>query len=221
MRLSITNKLKKQFHKDQGNLQDELITSLYEVLPDLILHGGTTIWRCYGGNRYSEDLDFYLIEQEGIQVKIKQTLEKINLNLIKYKQTENVIFVKASNNNIDVRVEIRLLKKKDPIISKKVVREYERIDGSIISIYTLSVEDLLLEKANAYINRKLIRDVYDVYYLSNFILDNKEYNKLVTELIKQFPLSAVDEPTFKSIILTGITPTTKQMLEALKRRFNI
>jgi len=216
MRLSITNKLKKQLHKDQGYLQDELITSLYQVLPDLILHGGTTIWRCYGGNRYSEDLDFYLIEQDGIQIKIKQTLEKINLNLIKYKQTDNVIFAKASNN-IDVRIEIRLLKKKDPILSKKVVREYERMDGGIISIYTLSVEDLLLEKANAYINRKLIRDIYDVYYLSYFISDNKEYRKQVIELINKFPLSAVDESTFKSIILTGVTPTTKQMLDSLKK----
>jgi len=217
MRLSITNKLKKQLHKDQGYLQDELITSLYQVLPDLILHGGTTIWRCYGGNRYSEDLDFYLIEQDGIQIKIKQTLEKINLNLIKYKQTDNVIFAKASNN-IDVRIEIRLLKKKDPILSKKVVREYERMDGGIISIYTLSVEDLLLEKANAYINRKLIRDIYDVYYLSYFISDNKEYRKQVIELINKFPLSAVDESTFKSIILTGVTPTTKQMLDSLKKK---
>ncbi len=221
MKLSITNKLKKQFHKDQGYLQDELIIHLYEVLPDLILHGGTTIWRCYGGNRYSEDFDFYLIEQEGIQFKIKKIIEKINLNLIKYKETDNVIFAKVSNNKIEVRVEIRLLKKKDPILSKKVVREYERIDGSILSIYTLSVEDLLLEKANAYINRKLIRDIYDVYYLSNFISDNKEYNKHVVELIKQFPLLAIDEPTFKSIILTGVTPTTKQMLEALKRKLNI
>ncbi len=221
MRLPLSNKLKKQYHKDQGYLQDELITNLYDVLPDLILHGGTTIWRCYGGNRYSEDLDFYLVEQGDIQVKIKQTLEKINLNLIKYKQTDNVIFAKASNNKIDVRVEIRILKKKDPILLKKVVREYEKIDGSIISIYTLSVEDLLLEKANAYLNRRLIRDIYDVYYLSYFISDNKEYKKQVIELIKLFPLSTVDEPIFKSIILTGVVPTVKQMLDALKRRFNI
>jgi len=188
-------------------------------LPDLILHGGTTIWRCYSGNRYSEDLDFYLVDQVDIYTKITQVLKEINLNLLKYKQTENVIFAKVSDNNIEVRVEIRLLKKKDPIFFKKVVREYERIDGGTISIYTLSVEDILIEKANAYINRRLIRDLYDVYYLSNFIKDNIEYNKKVVELINRFPSSALDEPSFKSIILIGITPTTKQMLDLLKNRF--
>ena len=218
MKISIANKLKKQLHKDQGYLQDELMNILYDLFPDLILHGGTTIWRCFNGNRFSEDLNFYLSEETIVENKFKLALEKEGLTLVKYKTTDNVIFSKISDNKVEVRVEIRLLKKNDTIFAKKVIKEYEKIDGSTITINTLSANDLLLEKANAFVNRKLVRDIYDVYFLSNFIEDSKEYDTKVIKLISQFQ-EPIDETTFKSIILAGITPTVKQMKDAINKRF--
>ena len=44
-----------------AELQDEVIDIIYNrVEPDATLYGGTAIWRCYGGNRFSEDIDIYL-----------------------------------------------------------------------------------------------------------------------------------------------------------------
>lgn len=34
--------------------------TLYRIFPGGALHGGTAIWRCYSGNRFSEDVDAYV-----------------------------------------------------------------------------------------------------------------------------------------------------------------
>jgi len=47
-------KLKRKSHKDIARLQDIVIDVLYKIFPNAILHGGTAIWRCYNGNRFSE-----------------------------------------------------------------------------------------------------------------------------------------------------------------------
>ncbi|MEM1546291.1 MAG: nucleotidyl transferase AbiEii/AbiGii toxin family protein [Candidatus Methanomethylicia archaeon] len=33
---------------------------IYNSFPEAVIHGGTAIWRCYGSNRFSEDVDVYL-----------------------------------------------------------------------------------------------------------------------------------------------------------------
>ena len=44
-----------------AELQYEVIDIIYNrVEPDATLYGGTAIWRCYGGNRFSEDIHIYL-----------------------------------------------------------------------------------------------------------------------------------------------------------------
>ena len=43
-----------------ASLQDYIVELIYSKLePSAILYGGTAIWRCYGGMRFSENLDIY------------------------------------------------------------------------------------------------------------------------------------------------------------------
>src|SRR3989344_6918964 len=103
--IPIILRLKKGIHKNIALAQDILIQELYNVFNDAVLHGGTAIWRCYKGNRFSEDLDLYL----------KRDLEKINLlfnNLnkrgfiiIKKKIGENSLYSELKNNRTSVRFE--------------------------------------------------------------------------------------------------------------------
>ncbi|MBM3309818.1 MAG: hypothetical protein FJY77_06125, partial [Candidatus Altiarchaeales archaeon] len=48
-------RLKKQAHKKVAEAQDIIVRELYNVFDNAVLHGGTAIWRCYQGNRFSED----------------------------------------------------------------------------------------------------------------------------------------------------------------------
>lgn len=58
MEIPLEKRLKKRLHVDVGRLQDEAMEVLYSVDNTLVLHGGTAIWRCFSGNRFSEDWTF-------------------------------------------------------------------------------------------------------------------------------------------------------------------
>jgi predicted nucleotidyltransferase component of viral defense system len=58
--LPIDKKLKKKIHKTVALAQDILVLELYDKFPSAVIHGGTAIWRCYGSNRFSEEIDVYL-----------------------------------------------------------------------------------------------------------------------------------------------------------------
>jgi predicted nucleotidyltransferase component of viral defense system len=53
-------RLKRANHKELAKAQDIIVKALYETFNEAVFHGGTCIWRCYGGNRFSEDIDVYL-----------------------------------------------------------------------------------------------------------------------------------------------------------------
>ena len=52
--------IKEASQLEKAKLEDTVIELLYSRHKDLVLHGGTSIWRCYSGNRFSRDLDFYM-----------------------------------------------------------------------------------------------------------------------------------------------------------------
>lgn len=60
MKIPLMLKLRKSAHKDIAAAQDLIVESLYDTFNDAVLHGGTCIWRCYQGKRFSEDIDMYI-----------------------------------------------------------------------------------------------------------------------------------------------------------------
>ncbi|PJA18852.1 MAG: hypothetical protein COX63_01940 [Candidatus Diapherotrites archaeon CG_4_10_14_0_2_um_filter_31_5] len=213
MRIPLENKLKKRLHIEIGRLQDEVIDIVYFLEEKAVLHGGTALWRCFSGNRFSEDLDFYLNADKNFERGFRQKLESRGLQLLKYKKTDNAVYSRISNGVVEVRFEAALRKIKD-----FEVREYERIDGTFSNVFTLSAEKLLLEKLEAFKNRKLIRDLYDVFMLSFFVSENKLISGKVKDFLKKVPEPA-DEKNLKTIIFSGAVPSFNQMIVVLNRRF--
>jgi len=63
-------KLRKLAQKGVASAQDKIVEEVFKVFgKTAVLHGGTGIWRCYRGNRFSEDVDVY----------IPKDLNKLNL----------------------------------------------------------------------------------------------------------------------------------------------
>ena len=102
---------------------------------------------------------------------------------------------------------------------KPVVREYETYDGLLINVYTLDAVNLIREKVNAYISRRKIRDLYDIFFLLRYV-DPKDVKQSLLKLIKNFK-KPVDEQTLKSLIIVGITPTLNQMLDYIKSKVKV
>lgn len=215
MKIPLANKVKKRLHLEIGLLQDELIDIIYTIAPQSVLHGGTAMWRCYDGNRFSEDIDIYLIRDENFEGMLKKKLKERKLELLKYKKTNNLIFSKIANGQAEVRLEIHLFLKK----IDSIVKPYEKMDGSFIDVFTLSGEKLILEKIKAYTDRKLIRDIYDVYHLTKYV---KEDNVIKNEIVQFLSTieNPLDEENLKVIVYLGAIPSFKQMIESLKKRFS-
>ena len=97
-----------------------------------------------------------------------------------------------------------------------VPKEYETVEGTLITVYTLLPEALIKEKIKAYLKRKKIRDLYDVFFLLRFVREKEKIKKELEALIASFK-KPLDEEELKTLILYGITPSSEEMIEYIKR----
>jgi len=213
MDIPLQNRLKKRAHVEIALLQDELVDILYGVAPQAVLHGGTCIWRCYGGSRFSEDLDFYLGAGKFDADGLKAAIIGRGLAIDKFKQTQNLVFAKISSGEAQVRLEINIAAAKKP-----VARAYEKADGSRMDVLALGASGLLAEKFAAYKSRRFVRDIYDVFYLSRVGDADAKTAKEIRDFL-QHPFAPIDERNLRAIVYAGAVPTYAQMLEVLRGRF--
>jgi len=213
MELPLEKRLRKRLHVEMGMLQDEVAEAAYALDSGLVLHGGTAIWRCFSGNRFSEDLDFYCGKPEKIEKELAGVLQSRALVLSKFKRTENLIFAKITNGQAEVRLEMNTSAK----VNAGATR-YARINGSSMDVLCPPADELLAEKAAAYANRRFVRDLYDVYHLSGMVGGSRVAGKAVQKLLGKFE-QPVDEANLPALIYSGAVPSAQQMVLALKRRW--
>ncbi len=214
MKLPLSKILRKRVHVEIAMLQDEILEIVYSVVDKPVLHGGTAIWRCYGGNRFSEDLDFYFQADENFRARFYQGVGARGLEVTKYKRTMNTIFAKVTNGTVEVRIEVGLRRAKG-----EVVRQYARTDGSFIDVFTLLPEAIVLEKISAYRSRRLIRDIYDIYHLRNMLEREEMIKKEIASFIADIP-KPLDERVLRTVVYSGAAPAFQQIVDALRRRFS-
>lgn len=209
--IPLEKRLRKRQHVEIARLQDLLLDAAYSANTDLVFHGGTAIWRCYGGGRFSEDLDFY---GKGIDVAaLKLEIERRGAQVTKLKDTGNVIFCTATSATAEAKLEIN----KSRFPKKSVPANYERVDGGMTIVLTISPEDLILEKIAAYSSRKLARDIYDIFHLAGLCEKlSPETKKSLAGFLKNPPLPA-DEDNLKAVVYSGISPSFSQLVGGLRR----
>src|SRR3989338_1484273 len=205
MLIPLENRLKKQTHRDIARLQDEAMEILYQTDSSLVFHGGTAIWRCFGGNRFSEDLDLYGKNISKLAKTLPEIFSQHGLDTTKMKATDSTLFAKISDKKTEIRVEISSLSHAEPVAAA-----FEKVDGQFMEILTVSARDLLAEKIGAYQNRRRIRDLYDILHLSGQITADDQIKKAAAKLLTN-PPKHVDEPNLKTILFSGAVPTFAQM----------
>ena len=92
---------------------------------------------------------------------------------------------------------------------------YTTVDGNLITVYSLLPQGLIQEKVQAYLKRRKIRDLYDIFFLLRYI-KTEEVKKELKQLIDNYK-DPIDEKELKVKIITGISPTSKDMLEYIRR----
>src|SRR5712691_1990701 len=202
LRVPLAERLKGRLQKAVALAQDLVVMAVYETYSDAVLHGGTAIWRCYHGNRFSEDVDLYLPSAYGAEklFELSGRLERRGFMTAKLKTTKNSVFAKFTLQEAVVSVEGARRS-----VSKTVIRRYETFDGAFMAVNTLTVEGLISEKVSAYLSRRKVRDLYDVFHLVNYVEEKEKARESVAELLlaAQEP---VDEKVLKALLLSGSVP---------------
>ncbi|WP_337860340.1 nucleotidyl transferase AbiEii/AbiGii toxin family protein [Ferroplasma sp.] len=196
-----------------AELQDYLIDIIYDrVQPDALLYGGTAVWRCFGGMRFSEDIDIYMDKTSFL--KLLNLLTKYGLKLI-WQDPEYNSRIRIANNETEILLESK------PGFAENEIRTYFRIDGTMKTISVFSPTELLVRKIEAYNGRKYIRDIYDIYILTKW-LDKSDY--LVKSSISKF-LMNMSKPVDENILGSLLYSVNKNinfntMIEYIKRWLN-
>ena len=213
---------------EKARLEDVIVELLYSKYNSLVFHGGTSIWRCFGGNRFSRDLDFYLnAKTPNEKMQYYKGLSKFLKDsgfVVKEKGYENstdtMHFLVESNVKMKIDINFRY--------KNGTQAEYTKIDDSKIIVLTLNPAELLGEKIAAY-NDKLTstgglkhseaHDLYDIYYLVSLIKkSNKRTVKDLRSLIGRIEENPPqDIRSLGHLILAGLPPSFELMTERIKK----
>ena len=177
---------------DVARMQDVLIELIYDYIqPDAILYGGTAVWRCYGGGRFSEDIDIYV--NRAFEKKLDQYLQKNGMK-VTWRDKELPLHIRISDGRTEVLLEAGIGK------FESAISQYTKVDGSSITLSTLQPSELFVRKMEAYEGRRYIRDMYDLVHLTNYISGNDYY---VISKLKPFLAKIrkpVDEKVLRSLV---------------------
>ncbi|MEK6917643.1 MAG: nucleotidyl transferase AbiEii/AbiGii toxin family protein [Nanoarchaeota archaeon] len=211
IKIPLQTKLKREIHRKIAYAQDLIVKEVYSVFDKAVLHGGTAIWRCYDGKRFSEDLDFYLPKDRKKIDILFENLKKAGFEIKKRKISETSVYSELELNRLLIRLEATFQK------ISGIICDYEMSDGNIVSIYSLTPESFLSEKSNTYLKRFKVRDLWDVFFLLK-IVENPGTIKEVGNLINNYK-KPIDEEDLKVILLEGIVPSADEMINYIKRKW--
>lgn len=167
----------------------ELLNSI-KVLEYLYFGGGTMLRLCHNLNRYSTDLDFWLdISSDSKQIfqlirkaiadhyKLTDSINKRNIILFEFKSL--VV-------NRSLKIEIR---KEQTNFEWEYKIAFSRFATKQVMIKALTLEQMMKNKIDALLSRKIIRDAFDIEFLLMRGIELPNYkNKLenILQIINNF-----------------------------------
>ncbi len=157
--------------------QEILLFILYKHFgKTLIFKGGTALTKCFGLNRFSEDLDFVALEEKEfskiintglkefyIEFEFEQKNHKESIDLTYW--IKGPLYNDQKNSLCKILLDISL---RDKNILETVTKQIGFLIDEIpvFGVVVLSEEEILLEKIRTILQRNKARDLYDLYYLS-------------------------------------------------------
>ncbi|MFN3740985.1 MAG: nucleotidyl transferase AbiEii/AbiGii toxin family protein [Thermodesulfovibrionales bacterium] len=134
-------------------------------LDALVFTGGTMLRLCYGLNRYSLDLDFWLyknVDMERYFHKLKEFLSKHYLLCDAQNKFYTMLFeIKTKDYPRSLKIEIR---KTEGVKTESSIA-YSKHSNRQVLVRTLPLQEVMRSKIEAFLSRKEIRDVFDIEFL--------------------------------------------------------
>jgi predicted nucleotidyltransferase component of viral defense system len=154
--------------KKQEQFEMEVLDRLnsQKFLNKLVFAGGTMMRLCYGLDRYSADLDFWVVKDPDF-VKLFQELKKYlaqHYILTDSANKKNTILLELKSASyprslkIEIRKEIKKIKTETNIA-------FSRNSNTQVMVKTVSLADMMKAKLDAFLDRMEIRDVFDIEFM--------------------------------------------------------
>jgi predicted nucleotidyltransferase component of viral defense system len=137
-----------------------------KFLDSLALGGGTMLRLCFGLNRFSVDLDFWIIKE----INRKKLLDNLKAYLRKFYTTRDatdkfytLLFeIKSKDYPRSLKIEIRKEKKK---IKTEQAIAYSKYSNTQVLLKVIPLTEMMAAKIGAFLGRKEIRDIFDMEFL--------------------------------------------------------
>ena len=169
-----------------------------KILNHLVFGGGTMLRLCFGLNRFSVDLDFWIvkdIDKNRLFKDMKEYLSQFYVLKDSANKFYTLLFeIKSKDYPRSLKIEIRKETKK---IKTEQAIAYSRYSNIQVFLKVVSLEEMMKAKVLAFIERKEIRDVFDIeFLLKRGIRLNAPYNTL-KKMLKEIDLLAKKDYTVK------------------------
>ena len=161
----------------------------------IIFKSGTALCKCFGIDRFSEDLDFDIIQEINFK-KIENGLKDFKIEFSKeeksFERSKKIILkikgplYNGSKNSLcklELDFSLREKVEKKPI-TKKIGKFIEEI--LTFEVLVMEAEEILSEKFRAIITRNKARDFYDIYFLIE--IGTKINYDLINKKLKYYSL---------------------------------
>ncbi len=137
-----------------------------QILKYLVFCGGTMLRLCFGLNRFSLDLDFRLRKDIDID-KLFENLKDGLSAYYKLRDAANKFYtllfeIKSKDFPRNLKIEIR---KETGKIKTEQMIAYSRYSNVQVFLRVFSLDEMMKAKIKAFLDRKEIRDVFDMEFL--------------------------------------------------------
>jgi 5'-3' exonuclease len=159
------------------------------ILEPLVFVGGTMLRLCHDLNRYSVDLDFWLIKKVDIKkyfTKIVDVLKEyytITDSKIKY----YTILVEIKSDKYPRKLKVEIRKEKECEYEEKIA--FSKYTNIQVLLKCATLKQMLKNKIEAFLERKEIRDCFDIEFIlrrgEELELNKEKLGKMLS-IIKSF-----------------------------------
>ena len=159
-------------------------------LRNMIFGGGTMLRLCYNLKRYSVDLDFWTYRIDKINqffINLKDSLEiDYDLTDAQNKYYTLLFEIKKAPYPRKLKIEIRKENKESDF---RETIAYSPYSNQQVLLKSFTLEQMMKNKISAFLDRKEIRDVFDIEFLTRKgvnVSENYEELKKIRKIIKGF-----------------------------------
>lgn len=137
-----------------------------KLLNSLVFGGGTMLRLCFGLNRFSVDLDFWIVKEIDNNILFKDL--KNYLGIFYYLKDSankyNTLLYELKSKSYPRSLKIEIRKETKKIKTEQAIA-YSKYSNKQVFLRVVSLGDMMEAKSNAFLERKEIRDIFDMEFL--------------------------------------------------------